>query len=61
MTRDVTRALEIVTALEAETSNTAGWQLERPLLAELRQILETIDARTGRRDPTKRPKRPKRP
>lgn len=46
--RDVTRALAIVAELEASTNNVGA------LLAELRQILTDIDARTGKRDPSKR-------
>jgi hypothetical protein len=49
MHRDTTRALEIVNEIEPRLA-----EEEKPKLAELRQILTDMDARTGRRDPSKR-------
>lgn len=43
--RDTTRALQIVIALISELTDA---------LASLKQILTDVDARTGRRDPSKR-------
>lgn len=62
--RDVTRALEIVNSgvafgAAAELGDVPGGRrvaFSQAQADELRQLLEDIDARTGRRDPTKRPK-----
>ena len=50
MKRDTTRALEIVRQLREQTSSEAF----AASFDELTQILTDMDARTGRRDPSKR-------
>jgi len=47
MTRDITQALALVDTIERENG-------ESPPTKKLRKLLVDIDARTGRRDPTKR-------
>lgn len=49
MHRDTTRALEIANRIEPMLPEEV-----KPDLAELRQILTDMDARTGTRDPSKR-------
>lgn len=61
--RDVTRALEIVNAVKERVGQDAdddhmihGAIIRQSEIDELIQILTDIDARTGRRDPSKRKK-----
>lgn len=55
--RDVTRSLAIVAEVKAVNYGTKKLPVDTValLLDELHQILTDMDARTGRRDPTKRP------
>ena len=50
--RDVTRALEL--AIQVENHTDTNNLPARTAIIEIRQILTDIDARTGRRDPSKR-------
>jgi hypothetical protein len=55
MHRDTTRALELLNDIEPQLAEEV-----KPKLGELRQILTDMDARTGKRDPSKRPAKKKR-
>ncbi len=52
--RDVTRALVLVALVQRQTKNNPEVQAD---LEELTNILVDVDARSGRRDPSKRGKR----